>query len=145
VISKTNARIEYGGNLPCYRPSDDLIQLPFRNQFDSSEAYYETAFHELVHWTEKEDRVGRRKGHERAFGELVAEIGACFLMNELELQTANTLPNSIAYVESWLQAMADDTKFIFAASAQASKAVDYILSFSRQPEESQEPEVAIPF
>ena len=141
VISNTNARIEFGGNQPFYRPSDDLIQLPFRDQFDTSEAYYETAFHELVHWTEKEDRVGRKEGHERAFGELAAEIGACFLMNEVELQTAETLPNAISYVESWLQAMADDTKFIFAASAQASKAVDYIMSFSRQPE----PEEAIPF
>ncbi len=144
VISNTNARIEFG-NQPCYRPSDDLIQMPYRNQFDSSEAYYETAFHELVHWSEHVDRIGRKKGHERAFGELVAEIGACFLMNELELQTAATLPNSISYLESWLQAMTNDHRFIFAASAQASRAVDYIMSFSRQLEESQEPETAIPF
>ncbi len=145
VISNTNARIDYGGNQPCFRPGDDLIQMPFRDQFDSPEAYYETAFHELVHWSEHESRVGRKKGHERAFGELVAEIGACFLMNELELQTADTFPNSISYVEGWLQAMSDDHRFIFAASAQASKAVDFILSFSRQKEESQEPEVANPF
>ena len=40
---------------------------------------------------------------------------------------------------SWLQAMRNDPRFIFMASAQASKATDFILSFSRKPEEAPEP------
>lgn len=137
LISNTNARIEYGGNQPCYSPHDDLIQLPFRHQYNTPEDFYETAFHELLHWTEHKDRVGRREGHKYAFGELVAEIGACFLMGELGLPTGDTLPNSAAYVQGWMQGMADD-RFIFAASAQASKAADFILSFSRKEAETPE-------
>jgi len=138
VIDCTDARIEYGGNRACYRPHDDLIQLPFRHQFGTREAFYETAFHETVHWTEKRGRVGRREGHKYSFGELVAEIGACFLMDELGLPTSDTLPNSASYVQSWLKGMADDHRFIFAASAQASKAADFILSFSRTDAEKPE-------
>ena len=43
---------------PAYRLHDDVIQMPFRHQFDSPEAFYETILHELVHWSEKENRVG---------------------------------------------------------------------------------------
>jgi antirestriction protein ArdC len=143
VIDSTGARIEYGGNQPCYRPGADLIEMPFRHQFCTAEAFYETAFHELVHWAEHKDRVGRSKDHKYAFAELVAEIGACFLMDELGLPNGSTLSNSTSYLKGWLKAMSDDPKFIFSASAQASKCVDHVLSYSRQQVE--ETEVACPF
>lgn len=138
VIDSTGAKIQFGGNQAGYRPHDDLILMPFRHQFETPESFYETSFHELVHWCEREDRVGRREGHKYAFGELVAEIGACFLMSELGLPTASTLPNSASYVSHWLKGMSNDHRFIFAASAQASKAADYILSFSRNEAEKSE-------
>jgi antirestriction protein ArdC len=69
-------------------------------------------------------------------GELIAEMGSCFLATELGIPNAESLPNHASYVEHWLKAMASDHRFIFQASSQASKAADYILSFSRtaQPE-----------
>jgi len=137
VIAETRAEIEYGGNLPAYRLHDDVIQMPFRHQFDSPEAFYETLLHELVHWSEKESRVGRKEGHKYAFGELVAEIGACQLMAELGLPTCN-FANSAAYVQGWLKGLQNDSKFIFAAAAQASKCADYILSFSQETVEELE-------
>ena len=51
-----------------------------------------------------------------------------------------TSTNHIAYVGNWLQAMKNDSRFIFLASAQASKAADFILSFSSKPEEVPEPD-----
>ena len=87
--------------------------------------------------------MGRSKDHKYAFAELVAEIGACFLMDELGLPTGSTLSNSTSYLKGWLRAMSDDPKFIFSASAQASKCVDHVLSYSRQQVE--ETEVACPF
>ena len=69
-----------------------------------------------------------------AAGELVAEIGGCFLASELGLPTGESLTNHAAYVQGWLKAMENDPKYIFKASAQAGKAVDYLLSFSRKPE-----------
>jgi len=142
VIAATEAKIEYGGNRPAYRLHDDVIQMPFRHQFDTPEAYYETILHELVHWSEQESRVGRKENHKYAFGELVAEIGACQLMAELRLPTCN-FANSAAYIEGWLKGLQNDSRFIFAAAAQASKCVAYLLSFSREPAETREPAIVI--
>ena len=139
VIEATGARIEYGGNLPCYRPHKDLIELPFMHQFATREEFYETTFHEAIHWAHnKTGGSCPNESHKKEFDELVAEIGACFLMSELGLPTGDTFQNSAAYLKSWLRAMANDTRYIFTASAQASKAVDYVLAFSRQPVEETE-------
>ena len=86
-----------------------------------------------LNWSRKE------KENTYALGELVAEIGSCFLCRELGVPASENLENHIAYVGNWLQAMRSDPRFIFTASAQASKAADFILSFSRKPEEAPEP------
>ena len=49
-------------------------------------------------------------------GELVAEIGSCYLCRELGVPASEDLTNHIAYVGNWLQAMKNDPRFIFAAS-----------------------------
>jgi antirestriction protein ArdC len=53
---------------------------------------------------------------------------------------SDDLSNHIAYLGNWLQAMRSDPRFIFMASAQASKAASYILAFSRQPDEVPQPD-----
>jgi antirestriction protein ArdC len=130
LIKATGAKIQHGADKAYYKHKSDQICVPNRNRFVSTATYYETVFHELVHWTEKEGRVGRKEGHNYAFGELVAEIGASFICMELGVPLAETmLENSQSYVAGWLKRMGEDTKFIFEAATQASKAVDYILSF----------------
>lgn len=141
AIAATEARIIWGGNQPRYCPSGDHIEMPFRHQFATVADFYQTLGHELTHWTEHATRLNwdRRKAeHSYALGELVAEIGASFLCAELGLPTGDTLDNHHAYLKSWLEAMQNDPRFILTASAQASKAVDLIMSFSRTP--VQEPE-----
>ena len=58
------------------------------------------------------------------------------------MPTGESLANHAAYLQSWLQAMQNDPKYIFNASAQASKAVDYLLSFSQKAVEEPEEIVA---
>ncbi|QDV56244.1 ArdC family protein [Rosistilla oblonga] len=135
VIEAVGADIRYGGNQAFYSPSGDYIQMPFRRQFVKPEAYYETCFHELCHYSESRTGLDRAKPENSYdFLELVAEIGACFLMGELQMPTMENLENHAAYLKSWLKGMNDDPKFIFRAAAQSSKATDYILSFSRKDE-----------
>ena len=137
TIAATGADIRYGGNQAFYSRAQDYIQVPLREQFTAAE-YYETVLHELCHWTEPEHRLNwNRKDEGYAMGELVAEMGSCFLASELGIPNAENLPNHVSYLQSWLKAMANDTRFIFQASSQASKAADFILSFSRveEPEE----------
>jgi len=140
VIEATGADIRYGGNRAFYSPTDDYIQVPLREQFTAPE-YYETIFHELCHWSES--RLNwNRADEEYAMGELIAEMGACFLAHELGIANPAQLPNHASYLQSWLQAMRNDHRFIFQAATQAGKAADFILSFSRQPVEEEEPVLA---
>lgn len=74
--------------------------------------------------------------------ELVAEIGSSFVAMELGLPNAQNMTNHAAYVQSWLQAMENDPKFIFDAASQASKATDFLLSFSRTVKTAEESSVA---
>jgi antirestriction protein ArdC len=146
AIAATGADIRFGGDRAFYSLSGDYIQCPSRSSFEGINEYYQTLCHELVHWTEHESRLNwSRKNTENtyALGELIAEIGGCYLAQELGVPQSDDLANHAAYLDHWLQAMRGDSRFIFQASAQASRGADYILSFSRQTEPEQEPEAAL--
>lgn len=121
-----------------YSPSMDLIHLPLFEQFKDNNEYYSTAFHESIHSTMKESRCNRaeeRKDKFVAFGsdeyskeELVAELGSASLMNIIGIETRKSFSNSSAYIQSWLNVLKNDVKFIVSASSKAEKAVKYILN-----------------
>jgi len=50
--------------------------------------------------------------------------------------------NHAAYLQHWLEQMKENPSFIFRISAQASKAADFVLSFSCKPEPVEEEAVA---
>lgn len=132
VVAATEADIRFGGNRAFYRPSEDFIQMPLREQFKSAGQFYETLFHELCHWSES-----RRKWEgSYELGELIAEIGSCYLSAELRIPHGENMDNHVAYLKGWLTAMKGDPSFIFRASSEASKAADFILAFksSAQPQ-----------
>ena len=142
AIEKTGADIRHGGNQAYYSPSGDYIAVPHRHQFTGGE-YYETIFHELTHHSEAPSRLNcDRSENSYAFLELRAELGGVYLANELGLPTAENLTNHVSYLQSWLQQMQNDPSFVFRAAAQASKAADFVLSFSREPVEESEPVLA---
>ena len=131
VIASIGADIRFG-NQAYYSPQHDFIQCPFRHQFESAESYYQTLCHELVHWTEHPNRLNWDRANQGyPMGEIIAEIGGCFLMGELGLPTTQNMDNHVSYINGWLSAMNNDPAFIFKASSQASKAAEYLLSFSR--------------
>jgi antirestriction protein ArdC len=143
AIEATGANIRYGGSQAFYSPSGDYISVPLKASFESLDEFYGTCFHELCHWSEHPNRLNwsrKEKDNTYALGELVAEIGSCYLCRELGVPTSDDLSNHIAYLGNWLQAMRNDPRFIFVASGQASKAADFILSFSRKSEDVPEPE-----
>lgn len=143
AIEATQTDIRHGGNDAGYHPGGDFIVLPHRHQFSLPE-YYETAFHELTHWTEHESRLNWDRSnpeHTYALGELIAELGGCFIASELGLPTVERLENHASYLKNWLQKMQDDPKYLLTAAAQAAKAADYVLDFSRESVE--EPESAM--
>ncbi len=141
AIAATKADIRYGGSRAFCSLDNDYIQLPHRETFTELDEFYQSVFHELVHWTEHPKRLHwNRKGEGYAMGELIAELGACFLARELGVPCSENLTNHAAYLQTWLRAMEGDSNFIFQASSQASKAADFILAFSRTPDPNPQPE-----
>jgi antirestriction protein ArdC len=128
AIEATKADIRHGGNRAFYSPLGDYIQMPHVHQFKSFGDCFCTAFHELTHWSES--RLGWNGSY--AMGELIAEISSCYVACHLGVPIGNSLSNHVSYVADWLQGMSEDPKAIFKAASQASKATDFILSFSRQ-------------
>ena len=123
--------VRQGGDRACYYPDLDKISMPEKEQFNTEHNYYSTLFHEFVHSTGHEDRVGR--GIKNYFGdkeyskeELVAEMGATFLCALSGIE-GDTQDISASYIAGWLEKLKSDDKFVIQASAQAQKAVDYML------------------
>ncbi len=140
LVAAVGIDLRHGGNKAFYSPGGDYIQMPHRHQFESSETYYQTLAHEMTHWSES--RIGFDRAKEEnayALGELVAELGASFLLAELGLPASENIDNCTRYLDHWLKAMLGDTRFIFKAAATASKAVDFLLSHVRTPEEQPVP------
>lgn len=114
-----------------YCPSGDYISIPKMSQFENSEAYYATLFHEAVHSTGAKHRLDRLTND--SFGsekygkeELVAEIGAQLLCQSIGI--TRTLDNAVAYCKSWSKAIKEmPANAVLNAASQAQKAVDHIL------------------
>jgi antirestriction protein ArdC len=66
--------------------------------------------------------------------ELCAEISAAFLAADCGIKF--DLPNSAAYVASWLRVLQNDRKLVIVAAGQAQRASDFILNH-RTPEVNQ--------
>lgn len=124
--------VEYGLHDAHYRPDLDTIYMPERRAFASDHDLVSTLAHEGVHAVGHVSRLGRetlRDYHKdrsiRAREELVAEIGASYLMADLGL-AYTPRPDHAAYLASWLAALRHDPKAIFTAAAQAQAAADWM-------------------
>ena len=136
--------IEHGGDEPYYNWQDDKVKVPHRENFILSDEYYATLFHELAHSTGHESRLNREEcmkptlygSRDYCKEELVAEIATCFLCGEAGISN-NTLNNSAAYIQFWLERLThllrEDDKAFVRASAQAQKGTDFILNRIEQP------------
>jgi len=116
-----------------YNPSSDLINMPIKESFNSSEEYYSTLFHEAVHSTGHTSRLNRglteienlnRNSYSKE--ELIAELGSAFLSSICGID--KTFDNSVAYLQGWIKSLKNDIKLIFQASSRAVEAVNMISS-----------------
>ena len=141
-VSDTKAKIINGNGRAYFSPSDDVIGMPSRETFTgtktstSTEAYYSTLAHELVHWTGHTTRLDRlktggKRSTEYAFEELVAELGAVFLNVSYGIKTQPTADNA-QYLNGWISKLQNDHKYITTAMTQASKAIDHLNSYKEE-------------
>lgn len=130
-MKRTGLGVRYGFPGASYSLSDDLIRMPERADFFSTESLYGVLLHEVVHSTASHKRCQRLSpsfgDQERAKEELVAEVGAAMLCAELGIgQSQECLDNHSAYIASWLTLLRQDKNEIFRAAAHAQRACDYI-------------------
>lgn len=144
-VRSVGAEIHEGGDVACYRPHADYIQMPPRSAFvgtstsKPTESYYATLFHELTHWSGHERRLNRdfskRFGDEAyAMEELVAELGAAFLCADVGV-TNLPRPDHAAYVGSWLRVLGNDARAIFVAAGKANAAAEFLVSLGNSQDE----------
>ena len=128
MVKRAGMKVRFEGERAYYSPSDDFINMPFKNKFKTQTAYYQTLAHELIHSTMKRcKRVVEQTQAGRALEELTAEIGSAYLLAEFGIKA--DLQNTSAYVQSWIKELKNDTNYIFKASKQAKNAVKYLKLF----------------
>ncbi|KUR75283.1 ArdC family protein [Novosphingobium sp. Fuku2-ISO-50] len=131
--------VNYGLHDAHYRPDIDRVFMPERSAFDSDLDLVSTLAHEVTHASGHVNRLARetlRDYHKersiRAREELVAELGASYLMADLGLAYMPRADHA-AYLASWLAALKHDPKAIFTAARQAQAAADWIHAAAAKP------------
>jgi len=128
-----------------YSPSSDVVGMPARSLFHSSEEYYATEFHELAHSTGHAKRLHRENfDNPGSFGsesyskeELIAEMTAAMLCGIAGIEQ-KTLENSAAYLKTWIARLKSDSRLLVFAASQAQKAADFIQAkLAREEDERQ--------
>ncbi len=131
--------LEDNGSQAYYRPSDDVVNMPKANLFESDEEYYSTIFHELIHSTGHVKRLNREGitnishfgSHDYSKEELVAEMGSAFLCGHCGIEP-RVIQNQAAYIQSWLKKLRSNKKWLVYAAAAAQKAADYTLNIEHE-------------
>lgn len=132
LIAATGADFRVGGGDAYYSQTHDYVAVPPLGAFADPNDYYDTAFHELSHWTGHRSRLARDMGDRsdmKKYGreELCAEISASFIGAALGL--VPTVRHA-DYAGFWLDILREDNRAIFRAASHASKAADYLLAFA---------------
>jgi len=127
-INMTGVKLVPGS--PAFVPSMNWVHMPPIDMFETNTSYYATLFHELIHWSGHKTRLDRNMSNRfgdagYAVEELVAELGAAFLCAKFGV-TGEV--RHAGYIEHWLKVLKDDNKAIFKAAAEASKAVEDLMS-----------------
>jgi antirestriction protein ArdC len=134
-IETQGVEIIHGGDRAYYSSIKDEIHLPKFECFTSATAYYSTVMHELAHATGHSSRLNRPLGNdfgspEYAFEELIAEIAACMVCQDLGIKYQ--LENHASYLKGWIACLKDDkTAFVraFSKAQMASCPINLIHSY----------------
>ncbi len=125
------AKVVPGGDRAAYNRAEDIIRMPVFPSFDDPVLYYSTLAHEAIHWTGHRSRMARRFGTRfgdlaYAFEEIVAELGASFVMGRLGLPCLVERDHA-PYIGSWIAVLENDERAIHRAASHAQRAADYLV------------------
>ena len=133
IASSICAVHEEQGDRAFYRPSEDAVHIPLREQFRNPESFTATLLHEMSHSTGAPGRLDRdlsgQFGSESyAKEELRAEIASAMLASDIGIPpSAELLQDNSNYLLSWIRVLNDDPNELFRAARDAEKAADFVL------------------
>lgn len=133
-IEREGLTVKVESNQPCYWPAGHMIETGRKEQFSRPAGYYSTLFHEMVHSTMRTLKrpSGAAKGSKGyAREELVAEIGAAYIMSYLGIEDELTEMNSNEYVRGWATKLGSDPNAILWAAPKAIEAANLILNIEQ--------------
>jgi len=124
------------GNEAYYSPTFDSITVPNRERFTSNSLHCSVVAHESVHSSgaDKKGRLARVgiTSKQATFGsdlyateELIAELGAFLICNELEIDSNNDVHAS--YLDCWIKRLRKEPKHLLTVIGHAVKAKNLIL------------------
>lgn len=129
-VRQSGVDLRLGSGQAYYSPGPDCVFLPNWESFKDRDAYYNTTFHELTHWTGHKSRLDRdlrNRFGSRAYAaeELIAELGAAYLCAEFGFDNH---VRSASYIDNWITLFNHDNRAIFTAASKANKAAEYLRS-----------------
>jgi antirestriction protein ArdC len=130
IAANCGVLISHGGNRACYSPAHHAIQMPLPETFKSPAHYYACLFHEITHAMSKDcgEKLDGNFGSEPyAKEELVAEMGAQFLLSYCGIDSENLYENSGAYLQNWMEKLSSEPKLIVTAAGAAQRRFDAVL------------------
>ncbi len=117
-----------------YTATADIVNMPPVNAFESTQGYYSTLFHEMIHWTGHDSRLDRSTRNK--FGdslyageELVAELGSAFLAAHFSIE-AVPHPEHAKYLASWLKGLKESPRRLYTAARDAQNATKFLLELA---------------
>lgn len=123
-IASSGVAVDHYEGTPVYIHGENLVKLPYPDNFTGTDEYYAAKLHEFFHATGHESRENRLKPNSDtkayAFEEMRAELFSMMAGSYLDLPMPDA--NSAAYIKHWNQKFSGgDAKDLFRATSEASK------------------------
>ena len=132
-IASAGVPVEHHGGDAFYKPSEDMVKMPFPDRFSGTDEYYATKLHEFYHATGHESRENRKDKQSHtlknyAFEEMRAEMFSMLAGARLNLPMPES--NSAAYIENWNQRFSEgDVKAVFKSATEAARVLTIMHQF----------------
>lgn len=129
-FSATNLKYNESSGTAYYTPFTHSVTISARNEYTSSERYYKTLFHEMVHSTAismKRDLNGRKESTAYSKEEVIAEFGSMLLCRAFGIACEENQEISAEYIKGWSESLRKNPDWLISGASKADKAVEYII------------------
>lgn len=131
---------------PHYDIGWDTIRMPELWQFETSDGFYHTLFHEMAHSTGYHTRLSRSGvadydhfgSYQYGGEELVAEMTAALLARETGIDSEHEEMRSASYLGSWLGSMGESPDTLVRAIEESERAARYLMRFANEPKDKKD-------